>query len=69
MSIKEKWLNIPVIQIKNVYNEDLKTIYYELWLNGQIEGRYPLLESVLWRLSLLISEEALLIDFNEVSGS
>lgn len=53
------WLNIPIIQVKKVFNADYSCTYYELHLNGQCEGRYQSISDINWRVCLILSEEAL----------
>lgn len=54
------WLNIPIIQIKRVIDDNLSIVYYELWLNGKFEARYPDYNSLTWRIGLIISEEIMI---------
>lgn len=61
-SIKDIYLNIPEISIKKVINDDLSVIYYELYFNKELEGRYQSISSVNWRVGLMISEEALSVE-------
>lgn len=53
------WLRIPFFSIKKVYNDDLKIIYYELYLNHSYEGRYNTVEALNYRISLIITDEAI----------
>ena len=54
---KNKMFDIPKIQIQKIINDDLKVIYYDLYINGEREGRYADLGSVNWRIGLMISSE------------
>ena len=60
--MKEFDLNIPGIKIKKIVNDDLSVIYYELFFNEQSEGKYQSVSSLVWRIGLMISEEALAVD-------
>lgn len=64
--MKEFYLNIPGIKIKKIINDDLSVIYYELFFNDHSEGRYQSVSSLVWRIGLLISEEALAVDVEEM---
>lgn len=55
-------LNIPGIKIKKIVNDDLSVIYYELFFNDKSEGKYQSVSSLVWRIGLMISEEALSVD-------
>lgn len=53
------FLNIPSIKVLKITNIDYNCSYYELYLNGQYEGRYQTINDIHWRLGLILSEEAL----------
>lgn len=53
------WLNIPIIQVKKIFNDNFNIIYYELYLNGKIEGRYQSISDIHWRIGLILSESSL----------
>lgn len=54
-------LKIPVIKVNKIINDDLAVIYYELYFDDKLEGRYQSVSSVVWRIGLMISEEALAV--------
>lgn len=60
--MNEIFLNIPDISIKKIINNDLSVIYYELYFNDKLEGRYQSVSSITWRIGLMVSEEALAVD-------
>lgn len=60
--MKDIDLNIPTITIKKVINDDLSVIYYELYFDGHLEGRYQSISSVNWRIGLMVAEEALSLE-------
>lgn len=64
--MKEFNLNIPGIKIKKIINDDLSVIYYELYFNDKLEGRYQSVSSIIWRIGLMISEEALAVEVSDL---
>lgn len=55
--MENKIIEIPKIQIHKIYNSDLNVTYYDLYINGEREGRYSDVGSINWRIGLLISSE------------
>ena len=53
------WLNIPIIQVKKIFDDNFNIIYYELYLNGKIESRYQSISDIHWRIGLILSEASL----------
>lgn len=54
-----KGFNIPSIRIVKVYDELIKLVYYELFIDEKWEGRYPDYSSLIRRIDMMISEECL----------
>ena len=52
-------LDIPDIDINKVYDDNFNIIYYDLFLNGNYEGRYQSISDIHWRIGLILSEQAL----------
>lgn len=55
--MEEKIIDIPKIQIRKIYNPDLNVTYYDLYINDEREGRYADMNSICWRIGLMISSE------------
>ncbi len=62
MIMENKVIDIPKIQIHKIYNPDLNVTYYDLYINGEREGRYSDIGSINWRIGLLISSEVVYHD-------
>lgn len=58
-SISYNWVRLPIISIKKIYDNDLKVVYYHLYLNQELEGIYDSVKSLNFRIGMLIAEEAM----------
>ena len=55
--MENAFIEIPKISIQKIYNEDLNVTYYDLYIDGAREGRYADVNSICWRVGLVISSE------------
>ena len=57
--MRSKSLQIPTIEILKTHDDDFGIIYYDLYLNGNHEGRYQSISDIHWRLGLILTEASL----------